>query len=127
MRKILYYIWQFPQHMLALICISLFNCYRMFSLDSYSTLYCITRFKFVGSFSLGNYIFLNTTSKRIPTIKHEYGHSLQSRKLGPLYLLLVGLPSILLNIMGRLKIINETTYYTLYPENWADKLGGVKR
>lgn len=27
------------------------------------------------------------------TIKHEYGHQLQSYILGPLYLLIIGLPS----------------------------------
>ena len=61
------------------------------------------------------------------SIKHETGHSLQSRKLGWLYLLVVGLPSITMNILTRLHILKATNYYKRWPESWADKLAGVKR
>lgn len=55
----------------------------------------------------------------------------QSRMLGWLYLPVVGLPSIsraayaLLyrEVTGR----QWTGYYDGYPENWADRLGGVQR
>lgn len=29
------------------------------------------------------------------TLKHEYGHSIQSKILGPLYLIVIGLPSLM--------------------------------
>jgi len=61
------------------------------------------------------------------TKNHEYGHSLQSRMLGPVYLLVVGLPSSLFNLLTRLDFLNPNGYYSRYPENWADKLGKVKR
>jgi Na+/H+-dicarboxylate symporter len=61
------------------------------------------------------------------TKNHEYGHSLQSRLLGPVYLLVVGLPSFLFNALTRLNFLKVETYYTRFPENWADKLGKVKR
>ena len=126
MKKVLFYIWQLPQHLLALCIIPIFDCHRLFSLDTYTSLYCSSRFSFFGGVSLGNYIIVNTTHKRIPIIKHEHGHSKQSRLLGPFYLLLVGIPSVILNILCRLNIIDPKKYYTFYPENWANKLGGVK-
>jgi hypothetical protein len=62
---------------------------------------------------------------------HEYGHSIQSRLLGPMYLPLVGVPSVA-------RVIYATAhraitgrrwahYYDGYPERWADRLGSVNR
>ena len=70
-------------------------------------------------------------------IKHEQGHCRQSVMLGPLYLVVVGIPSALLNALTRLqssrydllkRIGHEAywNYYKVYPERWADRLGGVK-
>ncbi len=61
--------------------------------------------------------------------RHEYGHSFQSRWLGPLYLLAVGVPSVARVLYG--VAYREVTgrtwrrYYDGYPENWADRLGGI--
>jgi len=89
---------------------------------------------------LGEYIFLDTSIEpyfeKIPytPLLHEHGHRIQSRILGPLYLLLVGLPSIIRNIYARLllkKGVPEKDivewHYRYYPENWADSLMDVKR
>ena len=62
---------------------------------------------------------------------HELGHTKQSRLLGWLYLPVIGLPSIsraayalvFREVTGR----QWTRYYEGYPENWADRLGGVVR
>jgi len=77
--------------------------------------------------SLGDYIIINKDHLTDIIIKHEYGHSLQSRKLGWLYLLIVGVPSITMNILTRVKLLKAENYYKRWPENWADKLGGVTR
>lgn len=76
-----------------------------------------------GGISLGRYIIVNQWSNE-RTIMHEYGHCVQSRKLGWLYLIVVGLPSILHAAFCPCK---RHSYYDIFPENWADKLGGVKR
>jgi hypothetical protein len=60
-------------------------------------------------------------------IKHEYGHTRQSRILGPLYLIVVGIPSVSMNILTRIGVLRADRYYDRWPENWADKLGGVER
>jgi hypothetical protein len=63
---------------------------------------------------------------------HEHGHTIQSRLLGPLYLLVVGLPSLVMNLMSTYsmlygKRVFYNNYYKRFPENWADRLGGVHR
>lgn len=76
-----------------------------------------------GGISLGRYIIVNQWSNE-RAVMHEYGHCIQSRKLGWLYLLVVGLPSILHAALCPCK---RHSYFDVFPENWADKLGGVKR
>lgn len=61
--------------------------------------------------------------------RHEYGHSFQSRWLGPLYLPLVGVPSVSRVFYGmayrEVKGTRWLNYYGGYPESWADRLGGI--
>lgn len=77
-----------------------------------------------GGISLGRYIIANPMYIWEPLIlKHEWGHTRQSLMLGPLYLLAVGLPSLLWAAWwhpgcGR-------GYYDFYTERWANELGGV--
>lgn len=62
---------------------------------------------------------------------HEYGHTFQSRLLGPLYLPLVGIPSVSRNVYavgyGLVTGKRWLGYFDGYPERWADRLGGVDR
>jgi hypothetical protein len=65
------------------------------------------------------------------TRAHEWGHTFQSRLLGPLYLPLVGVPSTMrvLYAIAHREITGRrwTGYFDGYPERWADRLGGVPR
>ncbi len=65
------------------------------------------------------------------TRAHEFGHTFQSRLLGPLYLPLVGAPSavrVAYAILHReLRGRRWGGYFDGYPERWADRLGGVER
>jgi hypothetical protein len=77
-----------------------------------------------GGISLGNFVYLRPPVYE-KMVRHEYGHCLQSRLLGPFYLLVIGLPSLLWALWwhpGR-----SVGYYTFYTERWADRLGGVER
>ena len=89
---------------------------------------------FDSAISLGNYIFLDSDGNfSYTTIKHEFGHQKQSLMLGPLYLIIIGLPSIIGNIIDRIKhkqfrrYYDPDFYYKQPWEAWADKLGGVVR
>ena len=84
-------------------------------------------FRKISGFSLGRYIFLHVGDDDEKTIRHECGHSRQSRRLGWLYLPAVGIPSAINNLRARFDDHVWKTYYQRYPENWADRLGGVKR
>ena len=78
-----------------------------------------------NSVSLGEWVFVTDSSES--TRKHELGHRRQSRMLGPLYLIIVGLPSLFWNITARFSPTIAKNYYHLFPENWADRLGKVDR
>lgn len=59
---------------------------------------------------------------------HEKGHRQQSKWLGPLYLIIIGIPSIIwATLHSFCKPISKIDYYWFYTEKWADKIGGVKR
>ena len=62
------------------------------------------------------------------TTKHELGHTIQSKYLGPLYLLVIGIPSIIWVCLRRMIPIlrKRYDYYDVFPENWANKLSGLK-
>jgi len=90
----------------------------------------------VAAVSLGLFVFWSRKSNRWFALdeanrEHEIGHSFQSRMLGPAYLPLVGVPSALRALYA--VAYREVTgrrwlrYYEAYPEDWADRLGGVRR
>jgi hypothetical protein len=85
-----------------------------------------------GGISLGPFIFICEKLRNERTEKHEYGHSIQSMILGPLYLPIIGIPSFLHASLFSLycllkKKLPKRSYYSFYTEKWADKLGKVKR
>ena len=132
--RILSEIWQLPQHIIAYM-IMLVNCKSLKQMVSKDGIryYLVDHLSNCG-ISLGNYIFLDVDGicDNI-TIKHEHGHQKQSLILGPLYLIIIGLPSIIGNILNRIKYkyfrkhYDPDFYYKQPWEAWADKLGGVDR
>lgn len=57
---------------------------------------------------------------------HEYGHTIQSLIFGPLYLFAVGIPSIVwsfLPVFAKRREDAGISYFSVYPERWANKLG----
>lgn len=60
------------------------------------------------------------------TLVHEYGHTVQSIILGPLFLPIIALPSLIwcgLPFFIRYRKKNSVSYYSFYPEKWANYLG----
>lgn len=83
-------------------------------------------YRYLSGASLGRYIVLKP-NHTMTDIKHEYGHVRQSRMLGPFYLIVVGIPSAINNLRSRRNMTVYENYYNMYPEKWADRLGGVVR
>jgi len=74
--------------------------------------------------SLGHFIFYPSGKSQM--LKHEYGHYRQSLMLGPMYLIVIGIPSFIWSIYYRITKPN-CSYYSFYTERWADKLAGINR
>ena len=57
---------------------------------------------------------------------HEYGHTIQSLMLGPLYLIVIGIPSTLwgfLPNLNRKRKEEQISYFSFFTEKWANILG----
>jgi hypothetical protein len=80
-----------------------------------------------GGVCLGEFVFVLKGDDEEAAQKHELGHRSQSRMLGPLYLIVVGFPSVCFNLLARRSRYFRKTYYQRFPENWADKLGKIQR
>lgn len=85
-----------------------------------------------GSVSLGEYIFLcpkHYGNRKV--LRHEKGHTKQSRMLGWLYLPLIAIPSMLWALYyskHETKLKEKgVSYYSFYTEKWADKIAGIER
>lgn len=138
LKNILFWIWMLPQQLAGFCLVKLLHGQKTFvrltselDTDMYYK-YVVTMYKvpklFHSAVSLGTFlIFDSRVCFSENAVRHEIGHTKQSLRLGWLYLPVVGVPSLLGNIYSRM--FNKTTdwYYSRFPENWADKLGGVER
>lgn len=125
---ILSFIWQLPQNIIALILI----CYwrkRLYHIASYKycQAYCVNK-GFNAGISLGNFCFvgwfyeISPDEDVEPYLEHELiGHTYQSRLLGPLYLLVIGIPSFIHAQLCK----DNVKYYNFYTERWANKIAGI--
>jgi hypothetical protein len=132
---VLLYIWQLLQNIIGLILIAWYKPQRVHKLDNGVKVYYTHKMK--GGISLGNYCIINTghyrkdinESLKRDTVRHEaIGHTKQSRILGPLYLFLIGIPSLIwAGLYGSVIKSTKNGYYKFYTEKWADIIAGVKR
>ena len=135
LKQILLYIWQLPQNLLGLLLLMFYKTKHRYILPSGVEAHFCSYFP--GGISLGKYSIMNTYNYRVSyeecikrdTVKHEaIGHAKQSMMLGPLYLLIVGLPSLIwATIYGKVIKPTKNGYYKFYTESWADKLGKLNR
>ena len=123
-RNLILFIWQLPQHIVAFIYfVYLVMMCKDLGVDSrYKqaiVIPCIMR----GAVTLGNYVFVGLHSEYRKTVKHELGHTIQSKILGPLYLIIIGIPSITYCGLRRLfPSLRKKNYYDFYTEKWANNL-----
>lgn len=112
------WVWQAPQNIVGLIT---YNCYKGYEVCTKETcgdcIRCKVANNMPGGITLGNYIIVNN----VKHLNHELGHTRQSKILGPLYLLVIGLPSAL-----HAGVFNSSDckgnpnkrYYDFYTEHW---------
>lgn len=123
-RNLILFIWQLPQHLLAILYIGyLVMMCKDLGVDSrYKqaiVIPCVIR----GAVTLGCYVFVGLNSEYRKTVKHELGHTIQSKILGPLYLIVIGIPSITYCGLRRIfPSLRKKNYYNFYTEKWANNL-----
>ena len=123
-RNLILFIWQLPQHIVALIYFGyLVMMCKDLGVDSRykqaTVIPCIMR----GAITLGNYVFVGLNSEYKETVKHELGHTIQSKILGPLYLIVIGIPSITYCGLRRIfPSLRKKNYYDFYTESTANYL-----
>ena len=83
----------------------------------------------LGIFRVYAYKYLGNGARYVELVrKHEKGHRQQSKWLGPLYLIVIGLPSLIwATHHSSVRRLRTVDYFSFYTEKWADRLAGVKR
>ncbi len=117
------FIWQLPQNLLGLG-VLLYYYLRYRKVHPAGNGIFLSHQFCSGGVCLGDIIILKSNQDCDFSRRHELGHRRQSMMLGPLYLLIVGLPSVCINIASRFSPRISDSYYRYFPENWANKLGG---
>lgn len=86
--------------------------------------YC---FRAYGGISLGRYLFVHREAPA-ELVRHELGHCRQSLLLGPAYLLVIGLPSLVWAALYPLfrRRRPPLDYFAFYTERWANRLAGLE-
>ncbi len=121
------YTWCLPQTLAGLV---LLRKYRNCPRERYHNAVVVYHNDRFGGVSLGGYTFVNGHSgkRRAGVRAHEYGHCIQSLMLGPLYFLVIALPSALwcnLGVFVKMRKNKGISYYRFFTERWANSL--VKR
>jgi len=100
----------------------------------------ITEWKNKSSISLGMFVYVTNEPYFYGKLKneysmeelsnrllvHEYGHTIQSLILGPIYLIVIGIPSTLWGFIPSLnkkRKNEEISYFSFFTEKWANYLG----
>ena len=124
MKKLLFWIiqwtWGFPQTLVGFVT---FLVCRKCPRETYRGC-VVTRWGLPSSMGMGMFLFLGSLDPQVRV--HEFGHSVQSLILGPLFLPIMGIPSILwcnIPYFRRLRKEKGVSYYCFYPESTANRLG----
>lgn len=153
MKKALFYILQFtwclPQTLVGMVVFIVGKIRKSHTLRYKCTVVSVLPNK-QGSMSLGMFIMVHATPLTKETDKmkfdvydpaekcrigqaddlllHEHGHTIQSMILGPLFLFVIGLPSILwAGLFGVYRKKHNVSYYAFYTERWADRISKIER
>lgn len=128
MSKVLHWIkfallclWQLPQLIVALVMLPFLGKLRLVANRHYNL--CFEGENMSGGMSLGPISYVHKNSS-LTTIAHEVdGHTVDSKIFGPLYLFIIGIPSL---IWAWKYDYKKHCYYDFYTERRANKFAGLK-
>lgn len=125
------YIWQLPQNIVGAIIKKVLKAPPIKTVTVKNQTVTVYAWNFMSGLSLGQYIFMPEYCAKTNfnhMVDHESGHSIQSMYLGWLYLLVIGLPSLIWAwFFTGYRAKHNKSYYSFYTERWADKLANVER
>lgn len=104
-------IWELPSNIVAILLFFFLGVDR-FDFDSKKGIVIVTM-SYQGGLTLGCFIFVSKESYHL--IQHEMGHIRQGWVTGPLYLLVIGLPSLVWCCIYK---YTGKTYDWFYTERW---------
>ena len=110
--KLLLMLWQLPQVLLGFLLSRGADKKRSGSIVYY-------QWKRRGSISLGPFLIVDSPA----SLDHERAHSRQSLILGPLYLIVIGLPSLIWCVLySYTGLKDRVDYCSFYTEAWAERI-----
>lgn len=127
---VLLWIWQLPQNLLGIILSAYIKdnggqryIYRIKIKGKMHEVRFVHFKAFSGSITLGEYIVIGGRWDE-SDVRHEYGHVRQSRMLGWLYLMVIGIPSLWHACWHDKLWAKKKEYSHFWTEKWAENLGG---
>ena len=124
----LYWVWCFPQTLLGAILFFLLWLFCKIKIVRHtkSGVVIAECDWILGGISLGMYVFVANRrcsgQQKARLIRHELGHTRQSLLLGPAYLLVIGMPSLIWALLRSAGFFKHWSYSRMYTEKWADRL-----
>ncbi len=124
---ILLFVWQLPQNLVAMAVLLFAKNVRKITYRHFCFAMVARLPRHASGGSLGSFVILSPGSAHDErTLRHELdGHTVDSKIWGPLYLLIVGLPSavhFLWYVHGDAK---KRSYDDFYTERWANRHAGL--
>lgn len=121
------FILEFPQNLIGYVFFKIYTTMYKRPYYLYRDAYIVHVKGSWGAISLSRYIFADDNYYQSKMIRHEYGHTIQSKVLMPLYVPIIGLPSLIWNrFFKRYRKKRKKSYYSFYTESWANRLGGYR-
>lgn len=131
---VLYYFlqwtWGLPQNLFGLLLTCIVRLKNKGGIHERYRNAVLTDWKSRGSMGLGMFIFYGHRGRGESVERmirsHEYGHTIQSLILGPLFLPVIGIPSFIwanLPYFRNFRERKQYDYFRFYPESWANHAG----
>ena len=121
-KETILFVWQLPQNLLGWLLTRVMSPGKT---GRFCDAEVLLSARMWGGISLGRYIILSDRMDHPVHARHEWGHTRQSRMLGPLYLPVIGIPSLLWALWWR--PTRRVSYFAFFTERWADRLAGIRR
>ena len=132
LKKLALFIWQLPQMLLGYLLLFLVYTPKYVVEVDGVKIYFVDRM--AKSINFGQMSFITSRLYRVgcdiselAVVRHEVGHSKQSRRLSWLYLFVITIPALVWAARFPKKKMRSTRFYDFFTERWADRLGDVKR